>query len=42
MTPPEITAMLESLYRVRGGAVDLRTTSLQPRPFLGANREARA
>jgi|SRR4051812_45664416 hypothetical protein len=37
MTPPEIAAMLESLYRVKGGAVDLRTLSLQPRPFLGAN-----
>src|SRR4029453_15402690 len=28
MTPPEITAMLESLYRVKGGAVDFRTLSL--------------
>jgi hypothetical protein len=37
MTAPEITAMIESLYRVRGGAVDFRTLSLQPRPFLGAN-----
>jgi hypothetical protein len=37
MTPPEITAMLESLYRVKGGAVDLKTLSLKPRPFLGAN-----
>ena len=37
MTPPEIAAMLESLYRVRGGTVDFRTLSLQPRPFLGAN-----
>ena len=37
MTPPEITSMLESLYRIKGGAVELRTTSLQPRPFLGAN-----
>ena len=37
MTAPEITAMLESLYRVRGGAVDFRTTSLKPRAFLGAN-----
>ena len=37
MTPPEIAAMLESLYRVRGGAVDFRTLGLQPRPFLGAN-----
>ena len=37
MTPPEIAAMLESLYRVRGGAVDFKTLSLQPRQFLGAN-----
>ncbi|HVL77717.1 MAG TPA: hypothetical protein VM346_00350 [Sphingomicrobium sp.] len=37
MTAPEVTAMLESLYRVRGGAVDFRTLSLTPRPFLGAN-----
>ena len=37
MTPPEIAAMLESLYRVRGGAVEFRTMSLQPRPFLGYN-----
>jgi hypothetical protein len=36
MTAPEIQAMLESAYRVRGGAVDFRTLSLQPRPFLGA------
>jgi hypothetical protein len=36
MTAPEITAMLESLFRVRGGAVDFKTLSLQPRPFLGA------
>jgi len=37
MTPPEIAAMIESLYRVRGGAVDFRTVSLQPRSFLGTN-----
>lgn len=37
MSAPEIAAMLESLFRVRGGAVDFRTLSLQPRPFLGAN-----
>jgi hypothetical protein len=37
MTPPEITAMIESLYRVRGGTVEFRTVSLQPRPFLGTN-----
>jgi hypothetical protein len=36
MTPPEVAAMLESLYRVRGGTVDFKTLSLQPRPFLGA------
>ena len=37
MTPPEIAAMLESLYRVRGGAVDFQTLSIQPRRFLGTN-----
>jgi len=37
MTPPEIAAMVESLFRVRGGAVDFTTTSLMPRPFLGTN-----
>ena len=37
MTPPEIAAMLESLYRVRGGAIEFKTLSLQPRPFLGTN-----
>jgi len=37
MTPPEIAAMIESLYRVRGGAIDFRTLSLQPRPFLNTN-----
>jgi len=35
MMAPEIAAMLESAYRVRGGAIDFRTLSLQPRPFLG-------
>jgi hypothetical protein len=35
MTAPEIQAMLESAFRVRGGAVDFRTLSLQPRTFLG-------
>ncbi len=35
MTPPEIAAMIESLYRVRGGAVDFKTLSLQPRAFAG-------
>ena len=37
MTAPEVAAMVESLFRVRGGTVDFRTTSLQPRPFLGVN-----
>jgi hypothetical protein len=35
MTAPEIQAMLESAYRVRGGAIEFRTLSLQPRQFLG-------
>ena len=37
MTAPEVQAMIESLYRVRGGSVDFRTLSLQPRAFLGTN-----
>ena len=37
MTPPEIAAIIESLFRVRGGAVDFTTTSLTPRAFLGTN-----
>jgi len=37
MTPPEIAAMVESLFRVRGGAVDFKTMALAPRQFLGAN-----
>jgi len=35
MTAPEVTAMLESAFRVRGGAVEFRTLSLQPRTFMG-------
>jgi hypothetical protein len=35
MTAPEIQAMLESAYRVRGGAVEFRTLSLIPRQFMG-------
>lgn len=35
MTAPEITAMLESFYRVKAGTVDLKTTSLQPRQLMG-------
>lgn len=37
MTPFEIAAMLESFYRVRGGAVEFATLSLAPRQFLGSN-----
>ncbi|HET9811329.1 MAG TPA: hypothetical protein VFP53_06480 [Sphingomicrobium sp.] len=37
MTAPEIQAMLESAYRVRGGAIDFNTLSLKPRQFLGQN-----
>lgn len=35
MTAPEVAAMLESAYRVRGGAVDFETLGLQPRQFAG-------
>jgi hypothetical protein len=35
MTAPEIAAMLETAFRVRGGAVQFNTLSLQPRQFLG-------
>jgi len=35
MTPPEVVAIIESLFRVRGGAVDFKTTALTPRSFLG-------
>ena len=36
MTAPEIAAMIETLFRVRGGTVEFKTLSLQPRQFLGA------
>jgi hypothetical protein len=35
MTAPEIQAMLESAYRIRGGAVEFNTLSLRPRQFMG-------
>jgi hypothetical protein len=35
MTAPEVAAMLESLFRVRGGTVDFRSLALVPRGFLG-------
>ena len=35
MTAPEVTAMLESFYRVKAGAIDFKTTGLSPRQFLG-------
>ena len=35
MMAPEIAAMLETAFRVRGGAVQFNTLSLQPRQFLG-------
>jgi hypothetical protein len=35
MTAPEIAAIIESAYRVRGGAIDFRTLSLAPRQFMG-------
>lgn len=35
MTAPEVVGMIESLYRVAGGASDFRTLALVPRTFLG-------
>jgi hypothetical protein len=35
MSPPEIAAMIESFYRIRGGATAFEMTGLQPRIFLG-------
>ena len=35
MTAPEVAAMIETLYRVEGSAIDWRTLSLTPRQFLG-------
>jgi hypothetical protein len=35
MLAPEIASMLESAFRVRGGAVEFETLGLQPRQFLG-------
>ena len=35
MTAPEVTAMLESFYRVKAGSVDVKTTSLKPRTLMG-------
>ena len=35
MTAPEVTAMLESFYRVKAGTIDLRTLSLKPRTLMG-------
>lgn len=37
MTAPEIAAMIESLFRVRAGAVEFKTVALTPRPFMGTN-----
>lgn len=37
MTPLEITSMIESLFRVRAGAVDFKTVALSPRQFMGYN-----
>jgi hypothetical protein len=35
MSPPEIAAMIESFYRIRGGATTFNMTNLSPRAFLG-------
>lgn len=34
MTAPEIAAMLESAFRVRGGALEFETLNLEPRQFM--------
>ena len=41
MTPPEVAAIIESLFRVRGGAVEVETEE-QPRPLTRATPAARA
>lgn len=35
MTAPEVASLLETLFRVEGGAVEFKTLALAPRPFLG-------
>jgi hypothetical protein len=35
MTAPEVSGLIETLFRVEGGSVDFRTLGLAPRPFLG-------
>lgn len=35
MTPPEIVAMIESLYRIRAGAAEFGVTALRPATFVG-------
>lgn len=35
MTPPEIVAMIESLYRIRAGAAEFAMTGLAPATFVG-------
>ena len=35
MTAPEVAAMLETAFRVRGGAIQFNTVGLTPRQFMG-------
>lgn len=37
MTAPEVTSLLETLFRVEGGSVEFKTLGLAPRSFLGVN-----
>jgi hypothetical protein len=37
MTPQEIASVIESFYRIRGGATRFEMTGLQPRTFLGSS-----
>ncbi|HEY0113183.1 MAG TPA: hypothetical protein VGB59_08525 [Allosphingosinicella sp.] len=35
MSPPDIASMVESFYRIRGGATQFNMTGMAPRSFLG-------
>ena len=37
MSPPDIASMIESFYRIRGGATQFNMTGMQPRTFLGSS-----
>jgi hypothetical protein len=37
MSPPEVAGMIESFYRIRGGATQFNMLGMTPRTFLGAS-----